>query len=46
MMLFGITNIVILDIHGIDYLCIIFRVSKMESINMIENADLDNEGSL
>ena len=39
MMPIGIASI-ILNTHGIDYLCIIVGISKRESINLLSNADL------
>ena len=40
MMLMNLSNIVILNIKGSDYHCIISRISKKEAINLMQNADL------
>ena len=36
----NLSTIVILNIKGSDYRCIISRVSKNEGINVMQNADL------
>ena len=33
----------ILNINGIDYRCIIFRISKSEAKNLLRNADLSEK---
>lgn len=37
---FNINNDAILNIHGVDYLCIIVGISKYGAINLLEIADL------
>ena len=39
-----INNIAILNIHGIDYRCIIFEVSNIKVIKRIRNYVLDDKG--
>ena len=46
-MFIDIKNIVILNIHGVNYRCIILKNSKSEVINLLKNADLTGKsGSL
>ena len=40
MMSINLSDIVILNIKGSDYCCIISLISKNETINLMENADL------
>ena len=41
------SDIAILNIKGSDYLCIISLISKSESINLMQNADLtEKSGTL
>ena len=46
MISFGINNIPILNIHGIDYCSNIFGVSKCEGIWILENYALHDNSSL
>ena len=47
MMSIDINSIVILNIYGVDYRCIIVGISKIEAINLLKNADLrEKSGSL
>ena len=39
MMSIYINNIAILNIHGVNYCCIISGISKSETINLFKNAD-------
>ena len=39
-MCMNLNDIYILNIKGVDYCCIIRRLSKSESINLIQNIDL------
>ena len=39
----GINSIAILNIHGVDYLCIINGISKSEAMNLLTIADLSEE---
>ena len=43
MMSTDIDSFVILNIHGVDYRCIIVGITKRESINLIRNADLSEK---
>ena len=43
MMSIKFSNITILNIKGSDYLCIISLVSKSDSINLMQNADLNEK---
>lgn len=36
-------NITILDIHGVDCCCIVVGITKSETINLLENADLSEK---
>ena len=39
MMSMNLDNITILNIHGVDYHCIISGISKIETVNLLQNAD-------
>ena len=43
MMSMNLSNIVILNIKGTDYRCIINGISKREAVNLLENFDLNKE---
>ena len=45
LMSIAITNIAILNIHGLDYPCTVFRISKSEAMYIFRNCDL-TENSL
>ena len=36
----NISNIAILNINGVNYCCIINRISKSEAVNLLQKADL------
>ena len=40
MMFMNLNDTAILNIFGVDYLCVIFGVSISEAINLLRNADL------
>ena len=40
MMSMTISNIVILNINGVNYCCIINRISKSEAVNLLQKANL------
>lgn len=46
MICIDINSIIILNIHGIDYCCIINGISKSEGINLVKNADLKEKGGI
>ena len=47
MMPHDINHFAILDIHGVDYCCINFGISKSKAINLLRNADFSqNSGSI
>ena len=46
MMSIDIDNIAILNIIGIDYCCIVFRISLSEAINLLKNANLSRKVDL
>ena len=39
----NLSNIAILNIRGVDYCCIINRISQNEAIKLLRNADLNKE---
>ena len=43
MMSMNLSNIVILNIKGTDYRCIINGISEHEAVNLLENFDLNKE---
>ena len=47
MMSMNLNDIVILNIRGIDYRCIINEISESEAVNLLQNVDLsEKSGSL
>ena len=36
----NLSDIAILNIHGVDYRCIIIRINKREAVNLLQKADL------
>ena len=40
MMSMKLSNIAILNVHGVNYCCIICGISKCEAMNLIQNTDL------
>ena len=40
MMSIDINSIAILNIHGVNYCCILDRISKSEAINLLKDVDL------
>ena len=40
LMFINLKNIAILNIWGVDYLCIINRISKSDAANLLQNDDL------
>ena len=43
MMSININSITILDIHGVDYCCIIADIHKSEAINIFKNPNLSRK---
>ena len=43
MMSMNLSDIAILIIKSADYCCVVSRISKIETINLIENADLSKK---
>ena len=39
----NISDIAVLNTHGVDYCCIIRRISKIEAINLMQNIDLSEK---
>ena len=47
MMMINLTGITVLHTNGIDYCCIINRISKTEVVSLLQNADLtEKSGTL
>ena len=44
MMSLDVSSIAILNIHGIDYRCIIVGITKSEAIKLLRNADICEKG--
>ena len=44
MMSMNLSDIAILNIRGVDYCCIISRISKGEAVNLLQKADLNEKG--
>ena len=43
MMTIDINSIVILNIHGVCYRCVLVRITKSEAINLLRNAELSRK---
>ena len=39
-------NIVILNIHGVNYRCIINRISKTEAVGLLNNTNLNEKSGI
>ena len=39
----NLSNTVILNINGIDYCCIINRISKHDAVNLLQDSDLNGK---
>ena len=39
----NLSHIAILNIHGVDYRCIICRINKGEAVNILQKADLNEK---
>ena len=46
MMAYELENIVILDIKGVDYRCVIWNMTRNGAINMLKISKLNDKGSL
>ena len=46
MMSMNLSDIAILDIYGVDYCCIISRISNSEAINLMQNVDLTEKSRI
>ena len=42
---YELENIVILNVKGIDYRCILWHMTRNDAINRLNNSKLDNKGS-
>ena len=42
MMSINLNDIAVLNIHGVDYRCIINGISKREAVDWLQNVDLSN----
>ena len=45
-MAYELENIVILDIKGVDYRCVIWNMTRNGAINMLKISKLNDKGSL
>ena len=39
----NLSDIAILNFHGVDYHCIFNRIRKREAVNLLQNADLSDK---
>ena len=46
MMAYELENIVILNIKGVDYRCVLWNMTKNDAIYRLDNSKLDDKGSL
>ena len=46
MVVYDLTNFLILNIKGVDYRCYVFNMSRSDAINLLNNSCLDNKGVL
>ena len=45
MMAYGLKNIAILNVKGVDYRCVLWNMTRNDAINRLNNSELD-EGTL
>ena len=43
MVVYDLTNFLILNIKGVDYRCYVFNMSRSDAINLLNNSCLDNK---
>ena len=46
MVVYDLTDFMILNIKGVDYRCYVFNMSKNDAINLLNNSWLDHKGEL
>ena len=46
MMAYELKNIAILNVKGVDYICVLWGITKNEAIIMLSNFKLDDKGTL
>ena len=46
MVVYDLTDYMILNIKGVDYRCYVFNMSKSDAITLLHNSVLDNKGVL
>ena len=46
MVVYDLTNFLILNIKDVDYRCYVFNMSRSDAINLLNNSCLDNKGVL
>ena len=46
MVVYDLNDFMILNIKGVDYRCYVFKMSKTDAINLLNNSWLDNKGVL
>ena len=46
MMAYELENIVILNVNGVNYRCVLWNITKNNSINRLNNSKLDDKGTL
>ena len=46
MMAYGLENIAMLNVKGVDYRCVAWNMTKNDTINRSNNSELDDKSSL
>ena len=46
MMAYGLKNIAILNVKGVDYRCVLWNMTRNDAINRLNNSELDDKGTL
>ena len=46
MMAYGLENIGILNIKGVNYRCVLWNITRNDAINRLNNSELDDKGKL
>ena len=45
-MAYGLENIAILNVKGVDYRCVLWNMTRNDAINKVNNSELDDKGTL
>ena len=45
-MAYGLENVAILNVKGVDYRCVLWNMTRNDAINRVNNSELDDKGTL